>query len=216
MVFGFGLISGMHCLQMCGPIVLAYGVASRGHVLRAHLSYNAGRILTYMLLGAVAGTAGRALGMLGKMAGLASGARILSGAAMIVAGVLMIGFIPSNGLVNIKKYGITARFSRSIGKMILAPRGKFGLGLALGFLPCGLVYAALLKAMESTGAVSGAMTMLAFGLGTAMALLAVGAVGSFAGLRMGVWSNRIAGVSVIIAGFVLIWRGLAAAPICHG
>ena len=216
-VFGFGLVGGMHCLQMCGPIVLAYGMASKGHAVRAHLSYNAGRILTYMFLGALAGAAGGGLGLLGRMAGLASGARVVSGAAMIVAGALMIGFVPSNGLVNIRRHGITARFSKGIGRLMLAPRGKFGLGLMLGFLPCGLVYAALLKAMESAGALSGAITMLAFGSGTAVALLAVGAAGSFAGLRLGKWSNRVAAVSVMVAGAVLVYRGLTAAgPPCHG
>jgi len=216
-VFGFGLVSGMHCLQMCGPIVLAYGMASRGHAVRAHLSYNAGRILTYMFLGALAGAAGGGLGVLGKMAGFASGARLVSGAAMIVAGALMIGLVPSNGLVNIQKHGVTARFSKAIGRMMLAPRGKFGLGLTLGFLPCGLVYAALLKAMESAGAFAGALTMLAFGMGTAVALLAVGAAGSFAGLRLGKWSNRVAAVSVMVAGLILVWRGLAGTtPHCHG
>ena len=214
LIFGFGLVSGLHCLQMCGAIVLAYSMGT-GRSMRAHLTYNAGRILTYMVLGTAAGAAGGGLGLLGRLAGFASGARIFSGAAMIVAGAFMIGFVPSNGLVQIQKRGVTARFLKAIGRMLLAPGDKFGLGLTLGFLPCGLIYAALLKAMESASAAAGALTMLAFGLGTAVALLAIGVAGSFAGLRFGRWSNRLAAISVMIAGAVLVWRGLGA-PRCHG
>ncbi|HUB32658.1 MAG TPA: sulfite exporter TauE/SafE family protein [Bryobacteraceae bacterium] len=216
LMLSLGLVSGMHCLGMCGPIVLAYSLPlGRRGVWRAHLSYNAGRILTYMLLGALAGAAGGGLGVLGRMAGLATGARIFAGAAMIVAAVCMIGFGPSSGLITIRKGGIAGRFHRAAGRLLLASREKFTLGLLLGFLPCGLVYAALLKAMESAGALSGALTMLAFGLGTAVALLAAGAVSSLAAVRVGRWSNRLAAVSIAIAGAVLLWRGLAA-PHCHG
>ena len=71
---------------------------------------------------------------------------------MIVAGILMVGLVPSNGLINIQNRGITKR----IGRRLLAPKGKFTLGLTLGFLPCGLIYAALLKAVDAQ-AVSGVL-----------------------------------------------------------
>ena len=214
-VFALGLASSLHCLGMCGPIVLSYGVALRGPKLAAHAAYNAGRILTYMLLGALAGTAGRGIGLLGQLAGLASGARIFAGAAMIFAGVLMIGLIPSNSLVQIGKLRPPTQI---LSPLLLGSRArhKFFLGLMLGFLPCGLIYAALLKALDSGGAVAGALTMLAFGLGTAGALFAVGLASSFAGARFGRWSNRVAAVSVMIFGAILLWRGLAGKPVCHG
>jgi len=216
-VFGLGLAGSLHCAGMCGPIVLSYSVALRGPRLAAHAAYNAGRILTYMLLGALAGTAGRGLGLLGRLAGLASGARIFAGAAMILAGVLMIGLVPSNTLVRIGQRGIMRRFSHLLGPLILGPRtrNKFVLGLMLGFLPCGLIYAALLKALEAGDALSGALTMLAFGLGTAGALGAVGMLSSLAGAHMGRWSNRVAAVSVMLFGAILLWRGLAAKPVCQ-
>lgn len=213
MAFALGLISGLHCLQMCGPIVLCYSLKLRREdALRAHLSYNAGRILTYMLLGALAGTAGSGLGLLGRMAGLASGVRILAGAAMVVAGVLSIGLFPKSGLVRIQSGG---RFSKTVGRLLFAPRGKFALGVTLGFLPCGLVYAALLKAVETATPVAGALTMLAFGSGTAIALLSMGFLSSFAGFRLGPWCNRLAAVSIMVFGAILLWRGIAATPVCH-
>ena len=224
LVFALGLVSSLHCVQMCGPIVLAYSLplaksgTFRRETLLAHAGYNAGRILTYMLLGAVAGAAGGAIGMLGRMAGMQSGARIFAGAAMIVAGALMLGLLPSAGLVQLQKRGILSHFSRAIGRLMLSvrARGKFALGLILGFLPCGLVYAALLKAVDSGTALAGALTMLAFGLGTASALLGIGLASSAVGSRLGPWSNRLAAASMLLLGAMLLWRGLAAAgPQCH-
>jgi sulfite exporter TauE/SafE len=166
--------------------------------------YNAGRILTYAFLGALAGAAGGGIGMLGRLAGLASGARIFAGTAMIVAGILTIGLLPSNGLVTIQQRGVTARFRGLVGRRLLAPDGKFTLGLTLGFLPCGLVYAALLKAVDSGNALWGAGPMLAFG-GAAVALLSVGAASSF--VRLPRWSHRLAAVFMMLAGALLVWRG---------
>ena len=210
LVFLLGLVSSLHCVQMCGPIVLAFSLPlKRSDALRAHLQYNAGRILTYAFLGAIAGAVGGGIGMLGRLAGLASGARIFAGCAMIVAGILMVGLLPSNSLVTIQNRGITKR----IGRRLLAPKGKFTLGLTLGFLPCGLIYAALLKAVDTGSALTGAFTMLAFGMGTAVALLSLGAASSF--VRFPRWSNRLAAVSMMLAGGLLVWRGLTS-PVCHG
>jgi len=218
-VFTLGLVSGLHCLQMCGPIVLAYSMWGRPPGLPIHLAYNAGRILTYSLLGALAGAAGREIGLLGKMAGLATGARILAGAAMLAAGLLMFNLFPTSGLIQIQRTGAGARFSRAVGRLLQAPGagGKLRLGLLLGFLPCGLIYAALLKSVETGSAPAGALTMLAFGLGTSVSLLGMGVASSLAGMGLRSWSDRLAPAGVTLFGAMLLWRGLVApgAPLCH-
>jgi sulfite exporter TauE/SafE len=202
LIFVLGLVSSLHCVQMCGPIVLAFSLQlAPGTRLRANLGYNAGRILTYALLGAIAGATG---GGISKLAGLASGARIFAGAAMIVAGILMVAHFPTTGLIHIQ--------TKAIGRRLLAPN-KFTLGLSLGFLPCGLIYAALLKAVDTGDALHGALTMLTFGAGTAIALLTLGAASSF--VRLPRWSNRLAAVCIVAAGIILIWRGIMN-PVCHG
>jgi sulfite exporter TauE/SafE len=192
----FGLVTGLHCLQMCGPIALAVGGG------RALVLYNAGRVVTYTVLGALAGSVGKALMFLGGTA------TVIAGAAMIVAGLLMTGIVPSKDLITIRPGG---RFSRLTGGLLRAGRNKFLLGLALGLLPCGLVYAALLKAMHAAGPAAGAVTMFAFGLGTSVALFAVGYGAAFCGR----WMQRLAPISVMIGGAVLVWRGLTG-PHCHG
>jgi sulfite exporter TauE/SafE len=224
LVFALGLAASLHCVQMCGPIVISYSVSLarygvfKREMMLAHLCYNGGRIVTYATLGALAGAAGSGIGMLGKLAGLAQAARLLSGAAMIVTGILLLRVLPRKVLVQVERRGVTALFSRSIGRLLVSSRalGKFGLGLLLGFLPCGLVYGALLKAVETARPLAGALTMVAFGMGTAMALLGVGLASSVAGLRMGGWGNRVAGASILMAGAILVWRGWTAGPVCHG
>lgn len=201
-VFLFGLVGGLHCVQMCGPIVLVIGPGRR-----AQLAYHAGRLLTYAALGALAGAAGAGMGMLGRMAGLAHGARILAGVAMILTGILMLG-VRRPELIHIQPAG----FTHKVGRLLTAPRGKFGVGLLLGFLPCGLIYAALLKAMETAAVLPGALTMLAFGLGTAGALLAL----SFAAAFAGSWVQRVAPITVMLAGVMLLWRAFSAMPHHHG
>jgi sulfite exporter TauE/SafE len=218
LVFALGLAASLHCVQMCGPIVISYSVSLKRDIMLAHLSYNAGRVITYAALGALAGAAGSGIGMLGKMAGLASAARLIAGGAMVVTGVLMLRVLPRKVLVQVERRGVMSLFSRSIGRLLVSSRalGKFGLGLMLGFLPCGLIYGALLKAVETARPLAGALTMAAFGMGTAVALLAMGMASSFAGLRMGAWGNRLAGASILLAGAILVWRGFAAGPVCHG
>lgn len=190
-----GLVSGLHCLQMCGPIALAVGPG------RAAVLYNAGRVLTYTVLGAVAGTLGKALMFLGGPA------TMISGAAMVVAGVMLLA--PKKSLITIRPRG---RFARLSGGLLRAGRNKFLLGLMLGFLPCGLVYAALLKAIDAAGPAAGAATMLAYGVGTSAALFSVGYARAFGGR----WMQRIAPFGIMAAGAALVWRGLSATPHCHG
>jgi uncharacterized protein len=219
LIFVLGLVGSLHCLQMCGPVVLAYSIPMKQGRFLGHAGYHAGRILTYMALGAAAGALGTAVGMAGRMAGMASAARIFAGAAMVLAGVALLGLLRSDGLVRIERRGVTAYCKRAIGKLMLSarPGGKFQLGLLLGFLPCGLVYAALLKAVDAGTALSGALTMLAFGLGTAPALAGMGLASQFAGRYLGRWSHRLAAVSLMLMGAFLLWRGIAApaVPHCH-
>ncbi len=105
-MFSLGLVSSLHCVQMCGPIVLSYSVALESltrpagrqfipSLLTNHLAYNAGRIITYTALGALAGLAGHSMGLLGRLAGFSHAAAIITGSLMIVAGIFLLGIIPS-------------------------------------------------------------------------------------------------------------------------
>lgn len=202
--FGLGLAGSLHCAQMCGPLVLSYSLTS-GRDWRAHALYNLGRIATYAALGAIAGALGGVFNMAGQKT-----AMLVGGILMVVAGILIL--LPDRGLVQI---GAKPLFSRSAGRFLISknPSSKLFLGLFLGFLPCGLVYAALLRALAAGGALGGALAMAAFGLGTSFALFGIGMFSSFIGARLGRWSNQIAAASVLLMGILLIWHGLK--PVGH-
>lgn len=233
-VFTLGLVSSLHCMQMCGPIVLSYSVAldqlkspatrPSGTLLFGHLAYNAGRILTYAALGAAAGLAGKTVGLIGRLAGVSSALAIIGGVLMLIAGLVMFGALPAAQALGGNFFRITSGFLRPLSKLISsASVGKrFLLGLALGLLPCGLIYAALLRALATGSALWGAVTMAAFGAGTCGALLAVGIFSSVIRGRVNRWGTQLAAVSVMAMGVLLIARGAmptilsgAHAHVCH-
>jgi hypothetical protein len=220
LVFSFGLLGSLHCVQMCGPLVLAYslplagaaGDERRRDLVLAHLAYNAGRITTYALLGALAGATGHALGLLGRIAGIANAAAIAAGVLLILTGLAFAGALPTNALIRLDPTRILGRLHRGVTALMTKPtRGsKFTLGLALGFLPCGFLYAGLLKAVESGGPLSGALTMTAFGLGTAGALILTGLFSSAITAPLRRWGNILAAAAMILLGSLLLYRGLMA------
>ncbi|HQU83112.1 MAG TPA: sulfite exporter TauE/SafE family protein [Pyrinomonadaceae bacterium] len=214
LIFTLGLVSSLHCVQMCGPLVLSYslplGARKFSQQIFAHLSYNAGRIITYALLGIVAGLFGGTVGFLGQLAGYENVAAIVAGVLMVIAGIIMLDLIPIKKLQKFNPLIYTQKFLRPLGRRISSTTigSKFSLGLILGFMPCGLIYAALFKAMATGTMLAGAMTMIAFGLGTAGSLLAIGIFSSAFSLKLSRWGNKLAAVSVLLLGLFLVTRGI--------
>lgn len=219
----FGFVSSLHCVQMCGPIVLTYSVAAntasaRRSLLGLHLAYNAGRTLTYMLLGGVAGLAGGAMGWVGSLAGIENVASIVAGVAMVLTALVMLGL--GLGFKGWGGFALPTGLLRPAGKLISSPsaQAKFALGLLMGFLPCGLIYAALMKAIATATPAGGALSMLAFGIGTSVALVVVGLGSSVATRKIARWGTTISAITVLVMGAILIARGALAGPYmmhCH-
>lgn len=222
-MFFLGTASSLHCVQMCGPLVVAFSAAFPPASLRPHAAYHAGRLLTYAMLGAAAGALGQATGLLGRLTGIEQILTWISGGLMILMGLYAARGTATSGLVQIQQPSLARRLTRAVGRILLQPTAgsKFRLGLALGLLPCGLVYAALLKAMATAQPWQGAGTMLAFGAGTAGALLAVGLFSARIGKSLTRFGPRVAAAGFLLLGFLLIWRGFQApvvnaqAPACH-
>lgn len=219
-IFGFGLLSSLHCLQMCGPLVVSYSLAlgnrRAGGPWLAHLGYHGGRILTYTMLGGIAGLTGQTLRLVGDLAGVENVVAMVTGGLMLVAGLLMLDLIPHRMLERFDLLRLSSRLLQPLGRRIASPSAasKFGLGLMMGFLPCGLIYAALIKAMSTGEVLDGAATMAAFGLGTATSLLGLGLFSSTFSRRLsrfnaGAWGTRVTAISVMLLGAVLLYRGAA-------
>jgi sulfite exporter TauE/SafE len=218
-IFGFGLLSSLHCLQMCGPLVVSYSLALGDRRARqqwlAHLGYHGGRILTYTTLGGIAGLTGRTLRMVGDLAGFENAVAITTGLLMLMAGLLMLDLIPHGWLERFDLLRLSSRILQPLGRRISSPSpaSKFGLGLMMGLLPCGLIYAALIKALSTGEVAGGAATMAAFGLGTATSLLGLGVFSSTFSRRLsrfnaGAWGTRITAISVMLLGAILLYRGV--------
>jgi sulfite exporter TauE/SafE len=168
---------------MCGPLVVAFPASAGGRL--SHLLYHGGRVSTYTAVGALLGGSG---GLIASAGGnpLIWAAR-LQVAFSVAAGVFLAVFGLSRlGLIREPRWMYTAAPSRLLSAAGVkpspmpadgrpkAPASMLRVGLMMGLLPCGLSYAAFGRALPAGGAAEGALLVLAFGLGTVPALLAVG------------------------------------------
>lgn len=204
-----GLASTPHCAAMCGPLVMAYSAQCPRGAAAPHLAYQAGRILTYTALGALAGWVGQSAYLLGHMAGVERGVALGAGLLLVVMGIAMAGRL-GRGAELVQLQSSTFRgWVRRVTPFLLSTttRSKFGLGLGMGLLPCGLVWAALAKAAAAGTAWDGAASMAAFGGGTAVSLLAIGLFAGGWQRRLAPMGTRLAAVCLILFGLVTIWRG---------
>lgn len=203
-LFLAGLAGSMtHCAVMCGPFVLAQAganAAAGGGALQrlagaALLPYQAGRMLGYSALGALAGGAA-------GLVTLASGLRFVLAALLAAAALMMLAqaskrlasFLPALPTPSLPGF-----VQRRLGALLAAPRGWRGvlLGLMLSALPCGLLYAALAGAAASGSALAGALAMAAFVAGTIPALTGVALLGQLFGRVHGP-AMRLAGAALFL------------------
>ena len=172
--FSMGLFGSPHCLGMCGGIVTAFGLSMQ-HVSDSKkngliLTYHLGRLISYSLLGLIASVVGVAI-FQSIMSN--SAPRIVLGAVLVLIGLAMLGLPLFNQL---EKVGM--RFWQSLApiRKKVFPIDSFGkalfAGLLWGFLPCGLVYGALMMAIAGNNITTGAALMFVFGLGTMPMLIA--------------------------------------------
>lgn len=175
-----GLLGGVHCAGMCGGIVAAVSrnPTGAGKPWLIHLSYNLGRIASYTVAGAAAGTAGGLGllldGLLPVQIVLYSAANILLiGLGLYLAGIR--GPVARLERLGARFWSVVRPLTRRFMPADTVPKA-FALGTLWGWLPCGLVYSILFTALLTGGALSGGAVMLAFGLGTLPNLMAAAAL----------------------------------------
>ena len=230
-----GLAGSLHCVGMCGPIVLGFSqvfgrtrltVNGQGVGLTAgrraaalsldFLAYHAGRLWTYALLGLVAGFAGEALRRSGAWLGWQKPLSVAVSVAVVVAGVVMLGLIPGLraerlvGTCSMKQFRGRAWFDALLHGRGALP--KLLLGAVMGLLPCGLVYAMLVVVAALPHPGLSALGMVVFGLGTLPALTAVVAVSSLLPAWVRSHGTRIAAVTLIATGLWMTSRSVLASP----
>ena len=222
-----GLLGGAHCISMCGGIIcsLCYSCdkaqTQAWRQLRYQLAFNLGRLMTYTLLGALTGLLGM---MISHYLG-ASGAyflRYLSSVMIILVCVYIAGWW--QWISALEKFGklIWRPISRFTRYLLPVTKLRYALllGNLWGFLPCGLIYSALLFSLSANNALAGAGVMLSFGLGTLPALILVGsAMQSYQVLTNKFWVRQLSGISMIVFGlapFVVILQHASSSEVkCH-
>ncbi|EIJ41519.1 hypothetical protein BegalDRAFT_0604 [Beggiatoa alba B18LD] len=214
-----GLLGSIHCVGMCGGIVgaLTMGLPATTHqspmrLMPYLLTYNLGRLGSYAFAGGIAGFLGGQFTEQLPQPHLVG--MVISGIFMILLGLYLGGWWQV--LTKFEKLGATLwRKIQPISRYFLPvknPVQALGLGIIWGWLPCGLVYTALMLALATGNAIDGSLLMLFFGLGTLPMLLTMGATA--------VWLNRITkhiairrGVGVLIILFgVYTLSGFAHPP----
>ena len=206
--FSMGLFGSPHCLGMCGGIVTAFGLSMQ-HVSDSKkngliLTYHVGRLISYSLLGLIASLVGVAI-FQSIMSN--SAPRIVLGAVLVLIGLAMLGLPLFNQL---EKVGM--RFWQSLAPLRkkVFPIDTFGkalfAGLLWGFLPCGLVYGALMMAIAGNNIATGAALMFVFGLGTMPMLIATQkTVGMLQSSIKNFRLRQINGVIMMLSGLAVIF-----------
>jgi sulfite exporter TauE/SafE len=198
-----GLASSLHCIGMCGPLVMSIPVQHlpQHKKILGILVYQFGRIGTYMILGILAG-------LIGWRIGVAGWQQVFS----ISIGIVMLFFLLSR--LFFKKIEGWKWFNQKVIRLISWSMHRHGfsgmylMGAANGLLPCGMVYIAISGAMATGTILNALVFMLFFGLGTLPALFSL----AFWGTRLS-WQNKQAMRKLVpyvvgLTAILLIIRGL--------
>lgn len=201
-----GLFSAPHCIGMCGGIVSAVSLNSAASTQKSMLLYNAGRIFSYTLLGAVMGTVGSFVDVAGKLAGV-------QGLASIIGGCFLLLWLWRRfqlPFMNRLSFFLHKRLAGGAKRTANQESGHLlATGIAFGFLPCGLTYAMQMTAASTGSGLEGAAVMALFGLSTFPALAAAASIASFASKKWRRFMRKASVVTAIAVGIISILRGLA-------
>jgi uncharacterized protein len=239
--FATGLAGSLHCLGMCGPLVVAYCLHLRdgepnrikgaahgpypGALIYHHVAFHGGRVAAYALTGCLAAGLVHIVGSIEPFGAIRSLLSLFGGGLMVTFGLILLKVIsiPSKTTLGIRSGdtsdpgGVTPEvkpgslFTRTFANLLRSrtAASKWGLGFSAGFLPCMLSWAMVVKAAATGDMVAGLSVMIFFGLGTVPALVFAGFVASLFTIKMRLTGERMAALSVMAMGLILIWKGVS-------
>jgi len=202
-----GLAGSFHCIGMCGPIafVLPVDRSSKMKVFFQTFLYHIGRLISYSLIGLLFGFIGKGL----YLAGFQQRLSVLMGVLMILTIIIPISLFNK---YNFSKplYKIISQVKSKLGFYLSKKSNKalFLIGFFNGFLPCGLVYMALIGSVSTGNSFQGALYMAIFGLGTIPMMSAAILLGNFVSVSFRTKIQKAIPVFVVIIGILFILRGL--------
>ena len=213
--FLIGLFSALHCFGMCGGLVGAMTMSLKPQIRQNYsqlafytLAYNSGRILSYVFAGLLVGWFGQTLRDLLMPENGVGILRLLASLMIIAMGFYVAGWFPQFSRIEIFGKPLW-RILQPIGQKLLPvknPWQAFLFGAVWGWLPCGLVYYALLVSPARDGALNAGLFMLVFGLGTLIPMMSAGFLtGRLAHLRQSNKIRYISGLLLIFMGMISLW-----------
>ena len=234
-IFLVGLLGGVHCVGMCGGIVSAFSVATPGRrtfpvavasqtrLIAAAadsgtrvLAFNAGRIGSYLVAGALAGLLGSVPALL-DIALLQTAAYWLANLMLIALGLTLMNLWHGLSRLEAMAQRVWRRIQPLMRRLLPVETvwQATALGGLWGWVPCGMVYSVLMTALLTGSAAQGALVMLAFGLGTLPLLFTLGLLGtSLHEFLQKISVRRAAGLLVLLFGLLGLYR--AVTGVSHG
>jgi sulfite exporter TauE/SafE len=210
-----GLAGGPHCVAMCGAACAGMGQVAGDHQNRALLSFQAGRWLGYSLMGGLAALSVQALGWLTVESAALRPVWSMLHVAAVVLGLLLVWQAKQPVWLDQSAQQLWGKIRRYKGNS-----GKFAplvVGVLWAFMPCGLLYSALMVAALTGNVLEGALTMACFALGSGVSLgLAPWLLLKLKSIGDGAWGIRLAGLALASTSGWALWMGLAhnQAPWC--
>lgn len=204
--FIFGLLGSFHCLGMCGPIAFMLPVDRQNPTKRFFqiTSYHFGRLFSYSLIGLLFGMLGSSFYFLGFQQQLS----IIVGGVMVL--IILFPRLKFKNKLNQKLNSIIIKLKSKLGKELKNKRNDtfFMVGFLNGFLPCGLVYMAVLGALVTNSILESSFYMLLFGLGTIPLMTTFVYLGNFTKGAFKKNIQKAIPVVVFCIGVLFIVRGL--------
>ncbi|MDR0589350.1 MAG: sulfite exporter TauE/SafE family protein [Spirochaetaceae bacterium] len=178
MLLVIGLITSVHCAAMCGGINLSQCIpavpagGNRRQLWLPAVFYNAGRVISYTVVGALVGVLGSVVSVSGRFQGLV---QLAAGVFMVIMGLNMLGFFP---ILRRFKLRLPSIFARKIDEQRSANKSPLFIGLLNGLMPCGPLQAMQLYALSTGSPLAGGISMFLFSMGTVPLMFGLGALSS--------------------------------------
>jgi sulfite exporter TauE/SafE/plastocyanin domain-containing protein/copper chaperone CopZ len=205
-LFVVGIFTSLHCVGMCGGIMLSQSIGSEDkskfQALKPAIFYNLGRVVSYTILGGIVGAIGSVFSLTLTMK---AGFQVLAGIFMIIMGLNMAGYSL------FRKFNIKLPWSFcSVKKSGKTP---FVVGILNGFMPCGPLQTMQLYALGTGSAILGATSMFIFALGTVPLMLGFGAISGLLSKDNTKQLVKFGGILIVVLGLIMGNRGLTLAGI---
>ncbi|KHD36294.1 heavy metal transport/detoxification protein [Clostridium acetobutylicum] len=204
-IFIVGVLTSIHCVGMCGGILLSQSINKEGNKsssIKSAILYNSGRVLSYTILGGIVGALGSVFNL---SLGLKSFLQIFAAAFMIIMGLNMSGFSL------FRKIQLKLPFPRRIFKK--APKTPFFIGMLNGLMPCGPLQTMQLYALSTGSPIKGALSLFVFSLGTIPLMMTFGVLSGFISKGSTKVLLKFSGILVMVLGIIMGGRGLALAGV---